>query len=137
VKLLFDQNVSHKLVGMLAREFPGSLHVRDVGLRAAEDRQVWDHARLRGVVIVSKDTDFRELSYVEGFPPKTIRLDASSRPRVRVAAGDDDRCIRNRLAGRMDDRAGCYLYVTWRRIATCLELRSLAFSNDSGAGART
>lgn len=39
MKLLFDENVSHKLVGILAHEFPGSAHVRDVGLRAAEDGQ--------------------------------------------------------------------------------------------------
>jgi len=46
VKLLFDENLSHNLVGILAPEFPGCAHVRDVGVRAAEDRQIWDHARL-------------------------------------------------------------------------------------------
>ena len=48
MKLLFDENVSHKLVGILAREFPSSSHVRDVGLRAAEDSQIWDHAPRAG-----------------------------------------------------------------------------------------
>ena len=37
MKLLFDENVSHKLVAILAGEFPGSTHVREIGLRAAED----------------------------------------------------------------------------------------------------
>jgi predicted nuclease of predicted toxin-antitoxin system len=69
VKLLFDENLSYKLVGILAHDFPDCAHVRDIGLRAAEDRQIWDHARAQGLVIVSKDTDFRERSYVEGFPP--------------------------------------------------------------------
>jgi predicted nuclease of predicted toxin-antitoxin system len=54
VKLLFDANVSHKLVRILAHEFPGSVHVRDVGRRAAEDSQIWDHARTQGLMIVSK-----------------------------------------------------------------------------------
>lgn len=63
--LRIDENVSHKLVGNLANEFPGCAHLRDIGLRAAEDRQIWDHARTHGLVIVSKDTDFRERSYVE------------------------------------------------------------------------
>jgi hypothetical protein len=58
VNLLFDANLSHKLVGILARDFPGCAHVRDLGLRAAEDGQIWDH--VHGLVIVSKDTDFRE-----------------------------------------------------------------------------
>jgi predicted nuclease of predicted toxin-antitoxin system len=85
VKLLFDANVSHKLVGILAHEFPGSAHVREVGLRSAEDSQIWDHARTLSFVIVSKDTDFRERSYVEGFPPKTIWLDVGNAGTVAIA----------------------------------------------------
>jgi predicted nuclease of predicted toxin-antitoxin system len=78
VKLLFDANLSHKLVGILAHDFPNCTHVRNVGLRAAGDGQIWDHARTGGFLIVSKDTDFRERSYVEGFPPKIIWLDVGN-----------------------------------------------------------
>jgi predicted nuclease of predicted toxin-antitoxin system len=78
VKLLFDENVSPKLVDRLTLEFPGSAHVRDVGLRAAEDHQVWEYARAHAFAIVSKDTDFRERSFVEGFPPKIIWLDVGN-----------------------------------------------------------
>ena len=60
---------------MFAHEFPGSAHVSAGGLRAAEDRQIWEHARMHDLVIVSKDADFRERSYVEGFPPKIIWRD--------------------------------------------------------------
>jgi len=74
VRLLFDENLSHKLVEILAHDFPSCAHVRDIGFRAAEDKQIWDHARTQRLVIVSKDTDFRERSYVEGFPPKIIGL---------------------------------------------------------------
>ena len=77
VKLLFDENLSHTLVGILDHEFPACAHVRNTGLRAAEDGKIWDHARTNGFVIISKDTDFRERSYVEGFPPKIIWLDAT------------------------------------------------------------
>lgn len=85
MKLLFDENLSHTLVGTLAHEFPGCAHVRNAGLRAAEDGQIWDHARTNGFVIVSKDTDFRERSYVEGFPPKIIWLDAGNAGTVAIA----------------------------------------------------
>ena len=34
MKLLFDQNLSHRL-GVLSQEFSGSVHVRTVGLEAA------------------------------------------------------------------------------------------------------
>ena len=85
MKLLFDANVSHVLVRALGTEYPGSAHVRDVGLRGAEDHQIWDHARTHGFAIVSKDTDFRERSYVEGFPPKIIWLDVGNAGTVAIA----------------------------------------------------
>ncbi len=85
MKLLFDANVSHKLVRALSSEYPGSAHVRDVGLHGAEDHQVWDHARAHDFAIVSKDTDFRERSYVEGFPPKIIWLDVGNAGTVAIA----------------------------------------------------
>jgi predicted nuclease of predicted toxin-antitoxin system len=86
VKLLFDANVSHKLVRDLASEYTGSTHVRDAGLQGVEDRQIWDYARTHGFVIVSKDTDFRERSYVEGFPPKVIWLDVGNAGTAAIAA---------------------------------------------------
>jgi predicted nuclease of predicted toxin-antitoxin system len=51
------------------------MHVRDVGLRGADDHRLWDYASAHGFTIVSKDTDFRERSYVQGFPLKIIWLD--------------------------------------------------------------
>ena len=70
MKLLLDENVSPTLAARLAHEYPGTGHVRDVGLRGATDARIWQHARAEGFAIVSKDTDFRDRSYVEGFPPK-------------------------------------------------------------------
>ena len=78
MKLLFDANLSHKLVGILAHEFPDCAHVRGIGLLAAEDSRIWDHARTHGHVIVSKDTDFRERSFAEGFPPKVVWLNVGN-----------------------------------------------------------
>ena len=78
MKLLFDENVSHRLAHSLSTEFPGSTHVRDVELRGADDRQIWDYARDQGFAIVSKDTDFRERRYVDGAPPKVVWLDVGN-----------------------------------------------------------
>jgi predicted nuclease of predicted toxin-antitoxin system len=47
-------------------------------LRGAEDHKICDYARANGFVIVSKDNDFRERSYVEGPPPKVVWLDVGS-----------------------------------------------------------
>ncbi len=78
MKLLFDENVSPKLVEGLASEFPGSTHVRDIGLIGGADRDVWEHAHALGFTIVSKDTDFRDRSFVTGWPPKVIWLDVGN-----------------------------------------------------------
>ena len=42
MKLLFDENLSHKLARLLEDLFPNSVHVRDVGLKAADDPLVWE-----------------------------------------------------------------------------------------------
>lgn len=83
MKLLFDENLSSKLLGHLAGEYPGSQHVRDVRLRGAEDHRIWDYARAQGFIIVSKDTDFRDRSYVEGFPRRSFGSMSATPERVR------------------------------------------------------
>ena len=47
----------HKLVNRLSDIFPDSVHVRDVGLKAADDPLVWDYAKDNDLIIVSKDSD--------------------------------------------------------------------------------
>jgi len=45
MKLLFDENLSPKLSGLLATLFPGSFHVRECGLLGRSDDAVWEYAR--------------------------------------------------------------------------------------------
>jgi predicted nuclease of predicted toxin-antitoxin system len=72
VRLLFDENLSPQLVRLLTDLFPGSTHVRDVGLKAADDLLVWQYARESDLVIVSKDSDLHRRSFVLGHPPKLV-----------------------------------------------------------------
>ena len=74
MKLLFDENLSPSLVQRLQDIFPGSQHVHDCSLGAADDALVWSYARANGFVIVSKDSDFHERGVLHGFPPKVIWL---------------------------------------------------------------
>ena len=78
MKLLFDANLSRALVARLHSEYPHSTHVREIGLRSGSDEQIWDFARKHGFTVVSKDTDFRERGFVEGFPPKVVWLDVGN-----------------------------------------------------------
>jgi predicted nuclease of predicted toxin-antitoxin system len=72
VKLLFDQNLSRRLVAMFSVEYPESSHVTEVGLERATDAEIWSHAGEHGFVIVSKDSDFRQLAFLYGPPPKAL-----------------------------------------------------------------
>lgn len=72
MKLLFDENLSPKLVGALEDIYPGSAHVDRIGLGGADDRSVWEYAKINGFALVSKDSDFHESSLLFGFPPKVI-----------------------------------------------------------------
>ncbi len=70
--LLFDQNLSPRLVDRLADLYPGSIHVSTVGLSTAFDKVVWGYARQHDYIIVTKDADFSELGLLLGFPPQVI-----------------------------------------------------------------
>ena len=72
MKLLLDQNLSPRLAHTLAAVYPGTIHVRDAGLAAADAGAVWSYAAEQGLVIVSKDADFHQRSFVFGPPPKVI-----------------------------------------------------------------
>ena len=72
MRLLFDQNLSRRLVGMFSTEFADSHHVTELGLDTASDREIWDYAGEHGFVIVSKDSNFRQLAFLLGPPPKAI-----------------------------------------------------------------
>lgn len=72
MKLLFDQNLSPRLVALLADLFPESSHVREAGLPRATDEVVWRFALERGLAIVTKDSDFQERSQIAGSAPKII-----------------------------------------------------------------
>lgn len=93
MSLLFDQNLSRRLVGLLATEYPGSEHVEGAGLLRADDMTVWNYAAGRGLTVVSKDSDFRHLALVHGPPPKVIWLRVGNGPTAAVAA-----LLRSRVA---------------------------------------
>jgi predicted nuclease of predicted toxin-antitoxin system len=74
VKLLFDENLSRKLVQRLADLYPGSAPVVGVDLMTSPDREIWDFARANGFTVVSTDHDFYERATTLGPPPKVVWL---------------------------------------------------------------
>lgn len=84
MKLLFDQNLSFKLCEFLQAAFPGSRHVKDIGLTEALDEEIWDVAAQEKFVVVSKDADFLHKSLLFGHPPKVIQLQVGNCPTRRI-----------------------------------------------------
>src|SRR5262245_28570309 len=74
MRLLFDHNLSPRLVHRLADLYPDTSHVFLVGLDRASDLAVWAYAQTNDYIIVTKDSDFSDVSVLRGFPPKVIWL---------------------------------------------------------------
>ena len=72
MKLLFDHNLSPPLVNRLSDLYPNSNHLFDLQLDTVKDSLVWEYALQNEFAIVTKDSDFSELSLFRGFPPKVI-----------------------------------------------------------------
>jgi len=72
MKLLFDQNISYRIVKKVSDRFPGCLHVSSCGLNDADDSDIWAFAKQNNYTIVTSDSDFYDLALVRGIPPKII-----------------------------------------------------------------
>ena len=95
MKLLFDQNLSRHLVDHVRDAFPESAHVAPLGLSEATDEAVWDFAGANGYLVVSKDSDFRQLAFLHGPPPKVLWLRLGNVTTVDIATAilDDNEVI--------------------------------------------
>ena len=51
-----------------------ALALRDVGLRDAEDTEIFEAAKLQGIIFMTKDSDFVDLVNRFGQPPQIILL---------------------------------------------------------------
>lgn len=73
-KLLFDNNISYKVLKNIEDIFPNSSHVMHQKLDFATDLRVWQFAKQHHFTIITKDSDFNELAIYKGIPPKIIWL---------------------------------------------------------------
>ncbi|MHB8623497.1 MAG: DUF5615 family PIN-like protein [Sulfuricaulis sp.] len=106
MKLLFDQNLSYRLVAALAELYPGSAQVRLLGMERADDQAIWQYAKENGFVIVTQDSDFNERSLLYGYPPKIIWLkcgNTSTRNILEILKQRHD----DVLAFESDSESGC------------------------------
>lgn len=75
MKVLFDENISYRIVKKLTHLFPDCLHISRAGLNMpAPDMAIWKYAKQNDYMIITFDEDFEDLANLYGFPPKIIIL---------------------------------------------------------------
>ena len=73
--LWVDAQIPPQLCPWIGRRFAvEAAHVRDLDLRDAEDREIFESARRAAVVVLTKDEDFVELVRRRGQPPQVLWL---------------------------------------------------------------
>lgn len=72
IRLLLDENLSIRLLPVLADRYPDSQHVEVAIGRSATDEAIWSYAQGAGLLIVTRDEDFQRLSVWRGAPPKVV-----------------------------------------------------------------
>jgi predicted nuclease of predicted toxin-antitoxin system len=75
MKLLIDQNISHRLKARITSAFPNISHVKDLGLTDFPDSAIFETARRDNFdAILTLDEDFHNLVLERGIPPKIVWL---------------------------------------------------------------
>ena len=107
MKLWLDAQLSPEMAIWVTQHFGiETIAIRDVGLRSAEDRKIFNAAKQADIVLITKDSDFSELLQRLGAPPRVIwlRCGNTSNERLKLAEGcalDLPACLRMRLGAAL------------------------------------
>jgi predicted nuclease of predicted toxin-antitoxin system len=74
MRLLLDQNLSFKITKGIKDLFPEARHLSDLNLNGHADLDIWNYAKNNTYYILTFDSDFIDISVLNGFPPKIIWL---------------------------------------------------------------
>lgn len=74
MRLLFDENISYRILKKLANDYPDSAQVKRLGLESKDDHEIWQFAKEEGFTIVTFDADYIDIAALKGHPPKIIWL---------------------------------------------------------------
>jgi predicted nuclease of predicted toxin-antitoxin system len=98
---LVDQMLPIRLANDLLKDFPGTVHVKSVGLSDSDDVAIAEFADEHGLAVLSKDSDFDQLASLEGSPRKAVRIAVGNVPNDELLQIIQDRAstLKEFLAG--------------------------------------
>lgn len=107
MRFLFDQNISHRILKLIPKEYSESTTIKNEGLINASDKEIWEFARSNEYIIVTQDSDFKDLNSLYGFPPKIIWIrtgntETQSIVNILIDYSDEIRTFIN------DNQYGCF-----------------------------
>ena len=107
MRLLFDQNISHRILRLLPEQYKDSTSVKQEGLLNSSDIDIWEFARINNFIIVTQDSDFNDTNSLHGFPPKVIWIRTGNMRTQAIATilSDYSSDIK---AFTIDDNYGCF-----------------------------
>ena len=84
MKWLLDENLSYRIVRLIPDHVSVTSCAR-AGLLNTDDRTVWRWAVANGMLLVTKDDDFRQAAIVQGPPLKVVWLNVGNAGTDRIA----------------------------------------------------
>jgi len=78
MNLLFDQNISPRILKILPKQFSNCQQVRFAGLEDASDINIFQFAKENDLAVVTFDSDFVDLNAMYGTPPKIVYLNTGN-----------------------------------------------------------
>ena len=72
MRFLVDAQLPPALASWLAAQGHEAAHVADLGMQAASDATIWDHALASSSAIVTKDEDFAQRKVLAGNGPAVV-----------------------------------------------------------------
>lgn len=109
MKLIFDQNISFRIISKLKVNFPEEKQVRELELENSTYLEIWKYAKSTGYSIVTFDADFYDMSNLYGHPPRIIWLRTGNRKTTDLAKLLTDRSeiIQNFLTDKSFNDIAC------------------------------
>lgn len=74
MKILFDQNISYRIISKITVAFPNAKQIKQLGIENYSDIEIWDYAKKNEYTIITFDSDFFDFANIKGHPPKIIWL---------------------------------------------------------------